>query len=240
MALSILQNVTAIGTNLTTAFGATSGATPYSYSVLPGGAGGSINDSTGVYVSPNATGIDTIQVTDDDDATATAEILVGNTLELFCDVIQAGMNLSEGRVFLWDQKLMLPSDAGLFVAVSVLNCKAFGNTRKYDATSGFNQVQSVNMLALLSLDIISGGPEARDRKEEVIMAFNSTYSQQQQELNSFHIGQLSTNFINLSQLDGSRIPYRFQINLNLQYLVTKTSSVPYFDTFSDPSVLTNT
>jgi hypothetical protein len=96
------------------------------------------------------------------------------------------------------------------------------------------------MYAVLDLDIISRGPDARDRKEEVVMAFNSTYAQQQQEINSFYIGKLppGAKFINLSEIDGAAIPYRYRISTVLQYTVTKTTPIQYYSSFSD-SIITN-
>lgn len=90
------------------------------------------------------------------------------------------------------------------------------------------------MLATLDIDIISRGPEARDRKEEIILALNSIYAQSQQEGNSFYIGKLppSARFVNLSNIDGAAIPYRFRISVNLQYAFVKSKAIDYFDTFS--------
>lgn len=238
MSLSLLQNATACGLGITVPFEGTGGTSPYTYTIIPGGVGGSINPS-GLYTAPFVTGPDTIQVQDSLGAIATAEILVANALELFCDIIQTQLGLAQGKVYLYDQKINMPTDSGLFVAVGIINPKPFGNTRIYDSSSGFNSIQSINMKTMLSVDIISRGPEARDRKEEVIMAFNSFYSQQQQEANSFNIGIIPTSFVNLSQVDGAAIPYRFTISVNVQYFVTKVLAVPYFSNFSTPSVLTN-
>lgn len=247
MSLALSSSVTAIGPALQTGFLASGGTPAYAYSVLAGGAGGTINSSTGVYHSPvvintdPAKAYDTIQVTDSLGATATLQILVGNALALFCDIIQNYLGLSNGRVYLWDQKLMQPTDSSLYVAVGIVTSKPFGNTNRLDGSgSGLNAVQSVNMLDTLSLDIISRGPEARDRKGEVILALNSIYAQAQQELNSFKIGQLpaGAQFINLSEIDGAAIPYRFRISVNLQYFVTNVRAAPYYNDFAPVTVTT--
>jgi hypothetical protein len=88
------------------------------------------------------------------------------------------------------------------------------------------------MLAVTDIDIISKGPAARDRKEEIILAFNSNYAQQQQDANSFYIGKISTGFLNLSDIDGAAIPYRYRISVNMQYAFQKASPVSRFDTFT--------
>jgi len=182
---------------------------------------------------------DTIQVVDSLGAIASSQIMVGTPLLLFCDIIQKELGLANGRVYLWDQKIMQPTDSGLYVAVSVLSCKPFANTNSFNGATG-DAIQSVNMYALLQVDIISRGPEARDRKEEVILALESNYAQSQQEGNSFYIGKLppGSQFVNLSNQDGAAIPYRFNISVALQYFFVKTKAVPYYDDFSAVAVTT--
>jgi hypothetical protein len=246
--LLLNQTITALIPGLTSSFLASGGTPAYVYSVRANGAGGTINSSTGIYTAP-AVGksnpinlYDVVQVKDSLGAIATAQILVGTPLLLFCEILQNQLSLPQGRVFLWDQKIMQPTDSGLYIAVSVPICRPFGNTYVPDGSgSGLNAVQSVNMMATLEIDAISRGTDARDRKEEIIMALYSVYSQQQQEINSFSIGRLpaGSRFLNLSQIDGAAIPYRYKISVNMQYSVTKTLAVPYFGTFQGPTVSTN-
>lgn len=248
MSLTLAQTYTAIAVGLTGSFQGYGGTEPYVYSVVPGGAGGTIDPDSGIYTAPDVPNpdpnpnflFDTIQVTDDVAATATAQILVGTPLLLVCEIIQKYMGLDAQHCFLWDQKLFIPNDYGLYVVISVESCKPFSNIIRYDG-SGSGQVgtQTVNMYALLGMDIISRGPAARDQKELVIAALNSQYSQQQQEKNSFYIGKISTSFVNLTNIDGSAIPYRFRINVAIQYAITNNLSSQYFDGFATPTVYTN-
>ncbi len=230
MSLTLAPAKSALALGLTQPFGGLGGVEPYEYALIEGV--GSIDSATGLYSSGNVLGEATVGVTDATGATAEADILVGTPLELFCDVIQNELNLEPGRTYLWDQEIRAPSDQGLFVAVGVLSCKPFSNIRRYDANG--NSVQSTHFNAMLDVSIISKGPEARDRKEEVILALNSHYSEAQQELNSFRIFPLSSAFVNLSQAEGAAIPYRFVISCALQYQVTKTKAAPYYDTFVVP------
>lgn len=252
MSLSLTQSISAIGVNLNASFLAINGTAPYVYSIVSGGAGGSINSSTGFYTAPSVVNggsygpptqiFDTIKVVDNLGAIATAQILIGSPLLLFCDIIQNQLGLSNGRVYLWDQKIMQPTDSGLYVAISVLSCKPFGNVNAPSGSgSGFTSAQFVNMYSQLQVDIISRDTEARDRKEEVILALESDYSRFQQDANSFYISKLSpgTQFVNLSNQDGAAIPYRFNIAVAMQYFFVKNTAVPYFSTFTTPQVNTN-
>lgn len=243
MSISISQSVTAIGPGLLqTGFLGIGGSGPYTYTVVsnPRDAGGSIDSSTGVYTSPaSSTGVDTILVTDSLSATAMSTILVGLPIQLVCDILQNQMALSNGRVYLWDQKINQPSDNSLYIAVSIDSCKPFGNIITRSFGSGLQAIQTVNMQATVGIDIISRGTDARDRKEEIIMALGSDYAESQMELNSFFVAPISSAFVNLSHLDGTAIPYRFHIETNMLYIATKQLAVPYFDTFvNPPSVVT--
>lgn len=246
MSLTLAQTKTALAQGLTASFLASGGVSPYVYSVLPAGAGGSIDSSSGLYTAPALTpsdpkrAYDTIKVTDVNGAFALSKILVGSPLLLFCEIVQRELGLAPGRVYLWDQKIFQPTDSDLYIAVSDMNPKAFGNNLVIDPTGGDSVIQSVNMMSILDVDIMSRGPAARDRKEEVLLAFASSYAESQQEGNSFYIGKIPAGgrFINLSIIDGAAIPYRYRISVNIQYTVTKTKAVDYFDTFAAVSAAT--
>lgn len=62
--LQISPSVAGLLVGGTEFFTASGGVSPYSFSVLSGGAGGTIVASTGAYTAPNTAGIDTVQVTD--------------------------------------------------------------------------------------------------------------------------------------------------------------------------------
>lgn len=248
MTLSI--SVTAMAPGTSTIISGQGGTPPYTYSIVPGGAGGSLSGQPGgesKYTAPAVMNPNprlqkaTLKVVDDLGAEATAEVLICDALLLFREIIQRELGLAEERVYIYNQKLMAPQNEGLWVAIGVLNCKPFGNTNKpASSAEGMDSVQSVNMLATLTIDICSRDTSALLRKEEVLMALNSTYAQLQQERNSFFIGQLppGSQFVNLSEVDGAAIPYRFNISVNIQYFVRKIKDIAYFDEFEDVEVTT--
>lgn len=245
MSLTISQSLTAVGPNITSSFLADGGTGPYVYSVLMGGAGGTIDVMTGVYTAPPSVPsnpslqFDTIQVMDSAANMATAQILVGNSFTLLLDVIQTYMGLPNDHCYMWDQKIFQPTDSNPYVVLSIMSCKPFGNTNYSDTSgSGLISQQSINMSANVSIDILSRGPAARDRKEEILLALNSNYALSQQYANSFYIAKLSSQFTNLSNIDGAAIPYRYSISVAIQYFFIKTNAVPYYDTFSAVTVTT--
>lgn len=236
MTLTLTQSARAIGPRNTASFYAKGGVEPYLFEVKPGGAGGSVNPETGYYTAPNgfhsspAQMYDEIIVTDYAGAMASTRIMVGSPLMLLCEIIQSELGLSNGRVYVWDQKLPQPKDSGLYVAVSVPSVKPFGASNRYNPTTNESE-QFVSVQAAIEVDIISRGPDARDRKEEIILALDSDYSRRQQDANSFSIGRLSNRFINLSEVDGAAIPYRYKASFQMQYAFVKYQETEYFDTF---------
>lgn len=240
MALGITASYTAISPNLNSSFLATGGTGPYVYSILRGGgAGGSIDAASGLYTAGVVYGNDTILVTDSTapkPLQSTLDILVGTPLQLVCDIIQTYMGLSQGRVYVYNTKLNLPPDSGLYIAVGIRDCKPFGNS---NSTYNGQSTQAINMLARLDINVMSRSIDALNMKEQVLLAFNSIYAEQQMELNSFFIAPISVGFVNLSQIDGAAIPYRFVITSQLQYFVSPIMSIPYMDTFVPAEIVTN-
>lgn len=231
MSLTLFGNASATRPNLTVPFAAAGGTPPYVYSVSPS-AGGTINSSSGLYKAGTRTGIDTLYVQDAALMLAATQITVGSPIELVCDILQSELSLPEGHVYLWNQKIAPRTHSGLYIAVGVLSSNPFANNRAIEGEgAGLRSVQSVNIQDILSIDIMSRGPDARDRKEEILMAFNSAYAEQQQASNSFYIASISSRFINLSEIDGAAIPYRFNISIAIQYSITKIKAIPYYDTF---------
>jgi hypothetical protein len=216
---------------------AVGGTAPYTYSVL---GNGSITNS-GVYSSGYKVGKDIIRVVDSAGKGAILDVFVGTPLHLLADIIQKQLGLPAGRVWLWDQKVIMPTDYDMFVVIGETMVKPFGSANFFDGATD-SQVISTNCYAEAQIDLYSRGPEARDRKEEVILALASNYAETQQELNGFHIARVPTGFSNLSILEydsGTAIPYRFTITVGIQYQVKRISSTQYYDTFSDPSLISN-
>lgn len=249
MAVTLSATSQAVGPGRPSSVLAIGGVGPYVYSVIPGGAGGSIDPSTGVYLAPLTLStdprlsFDTILATDSTPVTpltGTIQMNVLDTLNLVCDIIRKEMTLTDDQVYIYNQKFIIPKDSRIYVPVGILSLKPFGNTNQMaPVTGGFTSVQSVNVMATLDINILSRSTEALLRKEEVLMAVASNYSLQQQQLNSFSLAVITKSLVNLSNVDGAAIPYMFTFSLNVQYFISKISAVPYFNTFPTPAIYTN-
>lgn len=236
MTLTLGQLATAVGLRASTTFYGVGGTAPYTFAVLAGGAGGTVDAATGVYTAPSSLGTDprktsdTVQVTDSatpTPATATAAVLVCSPVMLLGDILQQGLGLANGRVYLWNQRIPEPSDAGLFIAVSVPVCKPYASIRRFNADTGTTD-QYLSMQAVVDLDLISRDSSARDRKEEAVLALNSDYALSQQYANAFRLALIPGSFVDASQVDGAAIPYRYRISVKMLYTATKSQNASYY------------
>lgn len=219
------------------------GVQPYTFSIAPGGAGGSI-DQDGIYTAPAyisapradiSETFDTIIATDADGETASYIMGIGYSTKFIADIIAKELGLAPDQVLIENQKFTLPPDKRLYVSIKTLTSRAISNRNHFvDGDSA----QSVNMVSPVDIGIYSRTTEALTRKEEVVMALNSNYAKNQQQLNSFLIGKVGT-IVPLSNIDGAAIPFFFNINVNIQYAVSKQKPVDYFDSFEIDNVITN-
>ncbi len=244
--ISIAQTKTAIvpGSGNIAYFLASGGTPPYTYSVVAGGAGGTINATTGFYSSPSALSLDpkkqkdTIRVVDAVAGTVDVEITIGNPLLLFCEILRHELNLAEDKCWLWNQKAFQPSTDGLYIPVGIDRIKVIGNNSRINSAGKNNQY--LYGQALLDLNVISRDNAALYRIEEVPLALESSYSQFQQETNGFQIAKIPFGAIqNISGIDGAAIPYRFHISVVLMYAVRSSKDVQYYDDFKEVQLTTN-
>lgn len=248
MSLSLLQAYSAMALNCTMPFAGAGGTPPYTYSVQAGGVGGTIDASSGVYTSPNSVSTaagtpltDTVIVTDSTANTASGTILCGNILNLVVDIIQQGMGFSQDQVYVYNQKYLIPTDSRVYVAVGMLNSKPFSNgqAQPNGNGSGLHVTQSVNMKSVLSIYMLSRGPDALYLMPSLVMAMATPYAKAQQEFCSFSLFPISNSLVSVSQGDGAAIPYVFNMAATVQYFVTNTVPVNYYSEFTNPTVYTN-
>lgn len=232
MSIAILPTSLDIYLNGSTTFTVSGGTAPYTFAMVSGK--GTIDASTGVYTASPVSGRDVVKVTDSLAATTQATVNIYSAITLFADIIRHEMDLLNTQVYLYNQKIKVPEDEKIYIAIGIGNAKPFGNTQNLDGTgSGLNEVLSANFMTTLSIDVMSRGSDARDRKEEIVLALQSNYSQQRQEKFGFYIAPLTGSFVNLSSIEGAAIPNRFSITCNIQYKAVKTKAIDYYETFPD-------
>lgn len=154
---------------------------------------------------------------------------------ILSNIIESELGLANGRVWIYNQDYKMPEDSGLFVALDYVNSEPYAVNRSSLPIITGGEQETVKMLAReeYAINILSKDSSARMRKEEVLMALNSTYSEQQQELYEFKIAQIPSGFTNVSELEGAGMLNRFVINIAVLAWYSKTKEIPYFDQFSN-------
>ena len=161
-------------------------------------------------------------------------------IKVVADIIQSEMELGNDRVYLYNQKWRIPPDEGLFVVVGFLGAKAFGAKTEYEndpVTQELVEVQSVNQQETYTVDLFSRDSSARQRKQEVILALNSTFAQQMQEQYTFKIANLPSTFNDVSALEATAILNRYQLVFNALVVYRKVKNVQFYDSFQIPPIV---
>lgn len=153
------------------------------------------------------------------------------------DILLQELELNPGQVMFSNQKYFIPT-IGLFLPISYVGpSKAISsvNTWEDDGSGGLNEVQSVVMAHMIQIDIMAYNKpgeinEARTRKEEIIMALHSIYSQSQQEKYSMQIARQPSAMIDTSFLEETEMMTRYTCTIFTTSLKVKIKGINDFYT----------
>lgn len=150
-----------------------------------------------------------------------------------CDILQKQLGLADGQIWIYNQKRDIPNDFGVYYVAGYMGQRIIGNVRREVPTeNGLVEYQSVHNLANFSVDILSRGSKARDMRDKVLMALNSTYAQQVQEAKGFQIARNSFQVTNTSEVEGVAEINRYTISFNVTYMSETSKAIEYYDTFT--------
>ncbi len=153
------------------------------------------------------------------------------TLGLLRDIVKQEMNLKDDRINIYNQKFDIPDDDGLQVFIEYKYSKPYANRNYAKIVDGnYQEVQSLNTQEQIIVGVYSRNLDALNRKEEVVMALLSTYSQQTQEKNSFQIARIAP-IQDLSFVEGAGILYRFDIAVTVLAWYEKVKTQVPYDSF---------
>jgi hypothetical protein len=154
--------------------------------------------------------------------------------KILVDIISTEMSLDADRVLIYNNKWNLPNNPDIFVSIASGSSKIISSVTTHDdrGASGFYEVQTLSMREMITIDIFSANSTGRTRKEEIIMALNSTYSQQEQEKYSIKISNLPNSFTDISQVEVSARLSRYNISFPVFSWRNKEKVVDYYETYS--------
>lgn len=153
-------------------------------------------------------------------------------VKILCDIIKNIMGLTDQQIFIYNQNFKIPETSGLFVVVQYNTSQIYANNNEFlDATQ--EELLTTQTREDYTINVMSKDDTARTRKEEVILALNSNYSKNQQELYQFKIGRITGSFTNVSELEGAAVINRFALPVSLLAHYSKTLSTDYYETFTN-------
>lgn len=163
--------------------------------------------------------------------------------KILIDILKHELNLPDNygttekgdiipSIIIFGQNAKLFNTSKLQVTVQTVSSHFYSNRTTYeeDKDGKFFEVQDVNESRMMQVDVYSKNNEARERFQEVGMALNSTYAQQQMDLYNFKIGSIVDNR-NLTGADGSSVINRFTTTFNVLIHHQKTKQIDYYDKF---------
>ncbi len=158
---------------------------------------------------------------------------LNNSLDFLRDVVKHEMELEDDRIVIYNQGIQIPEDPNLWLAVRFVSSRIISSRTAIESVGdeAAVEVNRINTNEHLAVDIMSKNLEALQRKEEVIMALNSIYSQQQQEKYSFQIARIAP-IQDISQVEGDSILYRFEVPVVMFSWYSKTKSQTFYDRYS--------
>jgi len=151
---------------------------------------------------------------------------------ILCDILAHEMGLDASRVVVYDQNFKPPKDDDIYIIISFSYSHIIASTNRYNALTG-QEKKSVSKADSFNVEIASKNTDAKYRKEEIIMALTSTYSEQKQEENQIKISR-NSRILDLSYIDGGSSLHRYRIPVIINSMSTKNDIVEYFDKYRTP------
>jgi hypothetical protein len=156
------------------------------------------------------------------------------------DIIKTQLGLSDEDIWLENQGLRIPETSGLFIVLSQVNSTSFSNNTKYienETQDGIVETQSMNTQEEIAIDVFSKNREANIRKEEIRLALNSYYSDQQQEIFQFKIANINNPFLNISAVEGEGMLNRFRLTVTVLSWYSRSAPVDFYDKNFEPETI---
>lgn len=153
------------------------------------------------------------------------------TIDFIRDIIVKELSdLDEDRVFMANQKFVIPPVEGLFIVVAYKGSPRTLSSRNYttDVAGTFTEYQDINTQEDLALSLFSKNMDAIKRKEEVMMSLFSVYSQQIQETNGFKIFR-NMRISDVSAVEGAAVINRVDIDLIVHAWYQKVKTTDYMN-----------
>jgi len=159
--------------------------------------------------------------------------------QIVINILIQQMRIGPDRIWIQDQTRKIPEDDGLFIQVGSFPDQCIGNvTYQQDETVNditiVHEINQVMARELIQIDICSRSNEAIFRRWDPVLAMQSIYSQQQQELNNFKIFRMAKPIKTSGAEGGSNINrYSISVPCIVWYKLDNIETSPLGDYFND-------
>lgn len=157
-------------------------------------------------------------------------------------ILEHELSLKPEQAMLYNQKFDIPPDDRIYLYVGILGTKTFAAKGGYEpnpVTGNLDQVQNVNRQEMYSIHVYSRSAAARERNWEIPAALVGDYSEQMQELRSMKIGYVPTSMNDVSQVEGTARLFRYALTIRALVAYRKVVTVPFYDSFDQPEIVTS-
>jgi hypothetical protein len=156
-------------------------------------------------------------------------------IKIIRDIIKDFMGLDEDKIYIYNQDFK--SNTGdLQVIIQFQSSTPYSNINKFiPADQGVEgAIQSLRLLTRedYTINILSKNTDARIRKEEILLALMTQEAQDKQGEYNFKISNISSSFIDVSEVEASGSLNRYAITISLLTSYTKEILAPYYDSFT--------
>lgn len=156
-------------------------------------------------------------------------------IKIIRDIIKDFMGLDEDKIYIYNQDFK--SNTGdLQVIIQFQSSTPYSNINKFiPADQGVEgAMQSLRLLTRedYTINILSKNTDARIRKEEILLALMTQEAQDKQGEYNFKISNISSSFIDVSEVEASGSLNRYAITISLLTSYTKEIVAPYYDSFT--------
>jgi hypothetical protein len=155
-------------------------------------------------------------------------------IKIIGDILQSELTLNPGQVMDTNQKYEIPTN-GLYIACSYVGpAKVIASMSEWadDGAGGITELQSITMLHLIQIDIMSFANDARMRKEEIVMALRSFFAQSQMETYNMQIARQPGPLMDTSYLEETKMITRYTTTIITSSVNQKQKPASSYNSFS--------
>lgn len=152
-------------------------------------------------------------------------------IKVLGDILQHELVLKNGTIMLTNEKWTIPKTQGLYVALGYASSRVICSKSELKTETN-EEVQTVTMLHMIQIDMMSFNGEARARKEEIPMALGSFYAEALMEQYQLQLARQPSPLIDASSLEETKRLNRFTTTIQVTAQHKKVKDASYYDQFN--------